>query len=167
MGRLWVKALVHEVGVRKRQEVVSRVLKPGGVVFGDEGWRKAVGEGIYQGWAAYGGELRKIYNRSAFVLDIRQPQSRTGLTQRIFDASACAVPVLTEWSPELEALFDPENALLCFKNLEEAVEMKNRYLKDRQEARKKGEKAKRRVLSHHTYLHRARIILEKINQFRE
>jgi len=162
--RLWVKALVYKVGMKKRQELVSWVLKPGGVVFGDEGWRGAVGEGLYRGQVAYGDELQNIYRKSAFVLDIRQPQSRTGLTQRVFDASACGVPVLTEWSPELEALFDPENELLCFKNLEEAVEMKNRYLKDRQEARKKGEKARRRVLAHHTYLHRARQILEAVNE---
>lgn len=165
LGRLWVKALVYKAGVRKRQELVSWVLKPGGVVFGDEGWRKAAGESLYRGQVAYGDELQNIYSKSAFVLDIRQPQSRTGLTQRVFDAGACGVPVLTEWSPELEALFDPENELFFFKNLEEAVEMKERCLKEPNEVRKKGERARRRVLAHHTYLHRARRILEAVNQF--
>jgi hypothetical protein len=165
--RLWVQACVYRVGIKKRQEVVSGVLGPAGYVFGDEGWVEALGESVYQGWVPYGDELRKVYSRSAFVLDLRQPQSRTGLTQRIFDASACGSPVLMEWSPELETLFDPRDEVLYFHNLEEAVEKKERYLTDPKAARKVGEKAMLRVLAHHTYRHRAARILQAVHQFRE
>jgi spore maturation protein CgeB len=165
--RLWVQACVYKVGIKKRQEVVSGVLGPAGCVFGDEGWVEALVEGLYRGWVPYGDELRKIYRGSGFVLDVRQPQGRTGLTQRIFDASACGSPVLTEWSPELETLFDPGDELLCFHNLEQAVEKKKCYLTDPKAARKVGEKARLRVLAHHTYRHRAARILQALQQFRE
>jgi len=155
------------VGIKKRQEVVSGVLGPAGCVFGDEGWVETLSEGLYRGWVLYGDELRKVYNSGAFILDVRQPQARTGLTQRMFDASACGSPVLTEWSPELERLFDPGDEVSCFHNLEEAVEKKERYLTDPKAARKLGEKARLKVLAHHTYRHRAARILRALQQFRE
>jgi spore maturation protein CgeB len=164
--RLWVEACVYKVGARKRQEVVSRVLQAGGGVFGDEGWRDFVDTDLYRGRIAYGDELREIYNGSAFILDVRQPQARTGLTQRIFDAGACGGPVLTEWSAELETLFDPGDELLCFHNLDEAIEMRERYLYDPNGARKRGRKAMQRVLAHHTYRNRAARILQSLYQFR-
>jgi len=164
--RLWVKACVYQLGIRKRKEVVSRVLESGGAVFGDEGWRDILANGLYRGWVKYGDDLRKIYNHSSFVLDVRQPQSRTGLSQRVFDASACGIPVITEWSPEIEYLFDPEEELLSFRHPEEAREMKERCLQDPDKARKMGEKARKRVLAHHTYRHRAKQILQALHQFR-
>jgi hypothetical protein len=164
--RFWVEACVYEVGIRKRREIVSEVLSPAGSLYGDERWRDFVDKDLYKGWIAYGEELRKLYSQSGFILDVRQPQSRTGLTQRIFDASACAGAVLTEWSPELEVLFDPENELLSFHNLDGAIEMRERYLRDPRGAQKRGEKAMRRVLAHHTYRNRAVCILQALHQFR-
>jgi len=141
-------------------------LKPGGGVFGDEGWRNVVGEGFYRGWIAYGDALRKVYNGSTFILDVRQPQAHTGLTQRIFDASACGIPVLAEWSPEFEILFDPGDEPLCFYNPDGAVEMRELCLRDPKGARKRGEKARQRVLAHHTYRNRAVRILQALEEFR-
>jgi spore maturation protein CgeB len=154
------------VGIRKRREVVSGVLGCAGSVYGDERWRDFVDKDLYRGWVAYGDELRKIYSESTFILDVRQPQARTGLTQRIFDASACGGAVLTEWSPELEVLFDPENELLSFHNLDGAIKMRERYLRDPRGAQKRGEKAMQRVLAHHTYRNRAARILQALQEFR-
>ena len=149
--RLWAQACLHEIGMWKRREVVGGVLKTGGGVFGDEGWRNVAGESLYRGRIGYGGALRKIYNGSTFILDVRQPQARTGLSQRIFDASACGVPVLSEWSPELELLFDSGEEPLGFHSLEEAVEMREFYLRDPRASRQRAEKSRRRVLADHTY----------------
>ena len=164
--RLWVQACVYEVGIRKRREVVTKVLKPGGGVFGDEGWGNIVGEDLYRGWIAYGGALRKVYNGSTFILDVRQPQARTGLSQRIFDASACGVPVLAEWSPEFEILFDPEDEPLGFFTPDGAVERRELCLRDPEGARKRAEKSRQRVLACHTYRNRAVRILQALQQFK-
>lgn len=161
--RLWVQALVYHVGIIKRREVVGQVVKPGGAVFGDEGWRSSLlGENLYKGRIEYGDELRRVYSNSTFVLDVRQPQNRTGLSQRIFDASACGCPVLSEWSPELEFLFEPEDEIFSFKNLAEALEMKEGFLQDPKGLQQQGEKARQRVLNHHTYRHRAAQILKAL-----
>jgi hypothetical protein len=164
--RLWVQACVYEVGIRKRREVVTRVLKPGGGVFGDEGWGNVVGEGLYRGRIAYGGALRKVYNGSTFILDVRQPQARTGLSQRIFDASACGVPVLAEWSPEFEILFDPGDEPFGFFNPHGAMEKRELCLQEPKGARKRAEKSRQRVLACHTYRNRAVRILQALQQFK-
>ena len=145
---------------------MSRVLGRTGSVYGDGRWRDFVDKDLYKGWVAYGDDLRKIYRESAFILDVRQPQARTGLTQRIFDASACGRAVLSEWSPELEVLFDPEIEVLSFHNLDEAIEMKECYLRDPRSAQKRGEQARQKVLAHHTYRIRAACILEVLRQFK-
>jgi spore maturation protein CgeB len=149
----------------KRREIVSNVIKPGGGVFGDEGWSSLLRENLYQGRIEYGDELRRVYSNSTFVLDVRQPQSRTGLSQRIFDAMVCRCPVLSEWSPEVEALFGPEDEIFGFRNLAEALEMRERCLQDPKDVQKKGEKARQKVLARHTYRHRAIQILKTLYSF--
>ncbi len=167
MGGLWVKAVMYGLGLRKRQELISRVMRPTGAVFGNGGWQKCLGGDIYRGEVSYGEELRRIYNRSAFVLDTRQPQSRTGLTQRIFDAGLCGRPVLTEWSPELARLFDPEKELFAFRNLAEAKEGKEKILKEPQDARKTGNRLRKRIWAQHTFRHRAERMLQVLNMGRK
>lgn len=156
--RLWRHTAIHLLGTWKRRELVSRLIGPGGGVFGDRGWEKTVGN-LYHGQVAYGEELRRVYNGSAFVLDIRPPQAWTGLTQRIFDASACGRPVLAEYSPELEILFEPADGLSCFQSAEEAQEIKKHFFYSPCEIRKRAEKTREKVLSCHTYRHRAEEIL--------
>jgi len=153
LGKLWAHACVFKLGTMKRKEIVCRILAKG-AIFGDDGWREA-GEDHFQGPAKYGVELSWIYNRSSFVLDIRQPQARTGLTQRVFDAGACGVPVLTEWSPELEMLFDPEHELSFFRTIDEGIQRRDDLLQSSQRARKKAQAAKKRILKQHTYKERA------------
>jgi len=162
--RLWIHAAVYVLGIWKRRELVSRLIGPAGGVFGDRGWAQAVGT-LYQGQIAYGEEVRKVYNNSSFILDIRQPQSRTGLTQRIFDAGACARPVLVEYSPELELFFEPEDELFYFMNPEQALDLKNRYFNNCAEERMKTEKARRNILAQHTYRHRAAQLLNILRQY--
>jgi glycosyltransferase involved in cell wall biosynthesis len=164
LARLWVHGTVYRLGQRKRKEIVSRVIGEGGGVFGDRGWEKPLGR-LYRGEVSYGEDLRRVYNGSSFVLDIRQPQSRTGLTQRIFDSAACGTPVLADFSPELDSLFDREGEIFTFRTLEEAKELKNLILLDPPTTIKKGGRARKRVLALHTYRNRAREILGALHRF--
>ncbi len=164
LAKIWIHTYAHGLGKRKRVEVVSRLLN-GGLVFGDEGWREFLPDS-YRGRIGYGGELRAAYTGSSFVLDVRQPQSRTGLTQRVFDAGSCGVPVLTEWTPELEILFDAERELFSFRTIEEGVRKREELIQSIPAGRQKARYARRRVLDQHTYTHRARKILESLREDR-
>jgi spore maturation protein CgeB len=159
LWRLWVLGCVREVGIRKRVEIVREVLTPGGAVFGDAGWRGSIPPGMYRGSVTYGEALREVYAQSGFVLDVKQPQSRSGLSQRAFDASACGVPVVAEFSREMEFSFEPDEEILTFRNVEEAKEARDRCLGDPAASRTRSRRARRRVLAHHTFVHRARDML--------
>jgi hypothetical protein len=162
LAKIWIRVFAFRLGRRKRVESVSRLLN-GGVVFGDEGWREFLPD-HYQGRIGYGDKLRTVYNGSSFVLDVRQPQARTGLTQRVFDAGCCGVPVLTEWTPELEVLFDTERELFSYRTIEEGIRKREELLISIPTALRRAEEARGRVLRHHTYTHRVRGILEALKE---
>jgi hypothetical protein len=161
---LWVHAVVYALGIRKRRELVSRIIGEGGGVYGDQGWHEITGD-LYRGEVAYGDDLRRLYNGVGFVLDIRPPQARTGLTQRMFDASACGRPVLAEFSPEIESLFVPEKEVLTFHTLEEAQETKEIMIRDPRKVARIGGRARDKVLALHTYRHRAGQIMEAFQRY--
>ena len=156
--RLWVHTAMYFLGIRKRRELVCHLIGPNGGVFGDSGWKSWAGE-LYRGTVRYGGDLRRVYNQSAFVLDICQPQARSGLTQRVFDAGACGRPVLAEYSPELEIIFKPEDEFLSFRGKDEAAEMKRQFVRHPQEAFARAAKFRKRILAEHAYRHRAEQML--------
>ncbi len=163
LARLWAHTAVYALGRKKREEIVSRVISQGGGVFGNREWEQTLGN-IYHGEVTYGEGLRRVYQSSAFVLEARQPQSRTGLTQRIFDASACGIPVLAEHSPELEEHFNPQEYIFPFRTIDEALERKKIIL-SLPKLSPVALRARNRVLAHHTYRHRAMRIVEAVQPF--
>lgn len=165
LARLWVKVCLYQIGIKKRKEAVFRILNGQDAVFGDDRWRLVLRKDLYRGEIEYGDEVRSIYNQASFILDLRPAQSRTGITQRIFDASACGVPTLMEWSRELELLFDSPEELFYFRNLAEAEETRELILKDREKTKKKVGKILRITLGEHTFLNRARFLLEELKKF--
>jgi len=160
---LWAHSTLYALGRKKREEIVSRVIGEGGGVFGSREWEPIMGK-YYRGEVTYGEGLRRIYQTSSFVLETRQSQSRTGLTQRIFDASACGIPTLAESSPELEQFFDFQEEIFSFQTLEEALERKKEILSS-QQSTLRAVRARNRVLAQHTYRHRAARILETLQRF--
>lgn len=158
--RLWVKSCLHLAGRLKRAEVVEKVLGARGAVFGDSGWADLLQQTPFLGPVRYGPPLRDVYLRSSFVLEVRQPQSQGGLSQRVFDASLCNRPVLAEWSPELEHILGGPKRVFSFSSLEEAEEARARCLGFPAEAREMACLARKEVLSRHTFLHRAAFLLE-------
>jgi hypothetical protein len=163
LARLWAHSTAYALGRKKRKEIVSRVIGEGGGVFGNREWEQIVGK-YFRGEVAYGDGLRRIYQTSAFVLETRQPQGRTGLTQRLFDASSCGVPVLAEHSPELDQFFNLREEFFSFRALDEAFERKKEILSGRESALR-AVRARNRVLAQHTYRHRAARILEALQRF--
>ena len=66
---------------------------------------------------------------------------------RLFEAAACAVPVVSDWWPGLDEFFAPDREIL----VEETVA---RLDLSEEELRAVGERARRRVLAEHTAEHR-------------
>jgi spore maturation protein CgeB len=101
-------------------------------------------------------EHRAFYSAQRFTLNItRADMVRAGYSPsiRLFEAAACATPIISDYWPGLETLFTPGEEILIVDAPEEAVY----YLRELPESDlvALGRRARSRVLAEHTTAHRA------------
>jgi spore maturation protein CgeB len=99
---------------------------------------------------------RAFYNAQRFTLNItRDDMRRAGYAPsvRLFEAAACATPIISDFWPGLESFFEPEREILIAHSAEDVLD----YLSQVTEAERRaiGERARQRVLAGHTAAHRA------------
>jgi spore maturation protein CgeB len=99
---------------------------------------------------------RAFYNAQRYTLNItRADMRRAGYAPsvRLFEAAACATPIISDFWPGLETFFEPEREILIARSAEDVL----RYLSDISEAERRalGERARQRALTGHTAAHRA------------
>jgi spore maturation protein CgeB len=101
-------------------------------------------------------EHRAFYNAQRFTLNVtRADMIAAGWSPsvRLFEAAACGTPIISDWWPGLDSLFDPGSEIVVAPDtasvLETLATMPDR---DRQSM---GERARKRILACHTAAHRA------------
>ena len=107
------------------------------------------------------GEHRAFYGAQRFALHVTRRDLALAAhapSVRLFEAAACAVPVISDPWPGLEALFEPDHEILVARSPEDTL----RYLREVPDAERDaiGEHARARVLSTHTAAHRAETLEE-------
>jgi spore maturation protein CgeB len=70
---------------------------------------------------------------------------------RLFEAAACATPIVSDYWPGLEQFFEPGREILVVSN---AHEVEDALSLDHEQLRHIGEAARQRVLAEHTADHR-------------
>jgi spore maturation protein CgeB len=99
---------------------------------------------------------RDFYNRQRFTLNItRADMIRAGWSPsvRLFEAAACATPIISDRWPGLEAIFEPGREIVLADGARDVLKTLRGMPEDRRVAM--GEQARRRVLAEHTAAHRA------------
>lgn len=101
-------------------------------------------------------EHRDFYGQQVFTLNLtRSEMVRWGYSPsvRLFEAAACAVPVISDYWSGLETVFEPGKELLVARHAQDTL----RYLETItvSEARAMGEAARNRVMTQHSAGHRA------------
>lgn len=97
-----------------------------------------------------------FYGAQRFTLNVtRAPMRRLGWSPsvRLFEAAACATPILTDPWPGLAAFFRPGEEIFVVRGPAEVLELLRRCPEERRRA--VGERARARVLAAHTPAHRA------------
>ena len=102
-------------------------------------------------------EHARFYAQQRFTLNVtRADMVRAGWSPsvRLFEAAACAVPVISDLWEGLETVFEPEREILVARSTSDVL----RYLAElpEEERRAIGERARHRVLAEHTADHRAK-----------
>jgi spore maturation protein CgeB len=101
-------------------------------------------------------EHRAFYNAQLFTLNItRAAMVRAGYSPsiRLFEAAACAMPIISDYWPGLDMLFTPGKEILVADTPEKVMY----YLRELPEPERAalGRRAQARVLGEHTAAHRA------------
>lgn len=102
------------------------------------------------------GEHRRFYNSQRFTLNItRADMIRAGYSPsvRLFEAAACGVPIISDYWPGLEEIFEPGSEILIAGSTEEALAIIREMPES--ERRRTAYRARWRVLEQHTSFHRA------------
>jgi spore maturation protein CgeB len=107
-------------------------------------------------------EHRKFYNSQRFTLNItRQNMIKAGYSPsvRLFEAAACAIPVISDYWKGLDEFFTFGKEILISRSFKETLSFLKNYSEEQR--LKIGQRARERVLSHHTSAHRA----EELEQY--
>ncbi|MBD0298118.1 MAG: glycosyltransferase [Flavisolibacter sp.] len=99
---------------------------------------------------------RMFYNQQRFTLNItRSDMVKAGFSPsvRLFEAAACAIPVISDYWDGIDSIFEIGTEILISLNTADTI----RYLTvlSEEERRNIGERARIKVLNHHTAAHRA------------
>jgi spore maturation protein CgeB len=100
-----------------------------------------------------------FYSSSRLTLSVtRQPMAEMGWcpSGRLFEAAACATPILTDWWPGLDEFFNPGKEILVARTAQDALDALE--LSDG-ELQRIGDSARERVRAEHTSERRAEDLL--------
>lgn len=101
-------------------------------------------------------EHRRFYNNQRFTMNItRADMIKAGYSPsvRLFEAAACGTPIISDYWDGIDSIFKIGEEILISKSADDTIF----YLTNISEAERKamGERARQKVLNHHTAAHRA------------
>ena len=108
-------------------------------------------------------EHPRFYARQRFTLNVtRAAMVRSGWSPsvRLFEAAACATPVISDWWEGLDRFFRPGAEILVARSANDVVELTQTLTPD--DARRIGSAARERVLAEHTPTRRAEALEENV-----
>jgi spore maturation protein CgeB len=100
-------------------------------------------------------EHRKFYNSQRFTLNVtRRDMIEAGYSPsvRLFEAAACATPIISDYWQGLDELFAPNEEILIARSADDTLRILEMPDAERRDI---GKRARRRVNSEHTARHRA------------
>jgi spore maturation protein CgeB len=153
--RDWMEAMVAEPSRRLDD---ARFALGGGEFRGDTGRAELVGDVPFNVFPEAISAARVNLNIT------RRPHATVpaSSTARPFELASCGAAIVSNPYEGLERWFEPGRELLVVSSAEEAVDAYRELLDDPGAAEAMGARARERVLDEHTYVHRARRLLELI-----
>jgi spore maturation protein CgeB len=145
-------------GTRRLRHDLARALEPEGlVVCGDAAWSTVTSS--CRDFVNYKQDLSGFYRDTEVNLNTTSIQMATTVNQRVFDCPAAGGFLLTDAQSALHDLFDVEQEVAIYHSMEECRELLRDYRKHPETRRAMTERARKRVLGEHTYVHRLQDIV--------
>lgn len=150
-----------------RNGCVRELLPFSPLIVGDSGWniefRHDARKPRLLPPITYYTDLPRFYPCSTINFNCTSKQMKGAVNQRIFDVPASGAFVLTDWRPQMEALFDP-GEMACYHDKEEIPHLVRHYLSHPREREAVADAGRRRVLRCHTWAHRLKDMLDEMRR---
>lgn len=131
------------------------------------GWNEHENHATIHSFSSGGISLKatsRIYAKSKTVVNLKNSVNVVnGLNQRSFDPCASGAVLFHDYIADLERHFDLEKEIVVFHDVEDFEAGYERIISDPESAIRIAEAGRRRVLSEHTYLHRAQAVLDDLS----
>lgn len=156
-------AALWRASQKHRVENIAPLTGTGLQVYGDAAWQDFLPDPrAYGGRIGYNRQLPAFYQCVGVNLNLTSLQMKDGLNQRVFDVPAAGAFLLTDFKEALLDLFHPDE-VATYRHPEEAREKLQYFAAHEQERHALAARARERVLSQHTFLHRVRTIIESLS----
>lgn len=150
-----------------RNGCVRELLPFSPLIVGDGGWniefRHDVRKPRLLPSITYYTDLPRFYPCSVINFNCTSKQMKGAVNQRIFDAPATGAFVLTDWRPQMDALFEPHE-IACYRDKEEIPDLVRYYLDHPRERQAVALAGRKRVLRCHTWAHRLKDMLDEMRR---
>jgi spore maturation protein CgeB len=134
-------------------------------LLGGAGWEdKTVPRNVRKAGHVGTGDHNAFFSSSLAALNVnRASMARYGFSPptRIFEAAGAGACLISDAWAGLEQFLEPGEEVLVANNGDEVAELLGKL--DRDQAERVARAARKRVLSHHTYVHRARQVNDVLN----
>jgi spore maturation protein CgeB len=141
---------------RLRRDLIGRLAREGLEVRGDDAWREVVQSA--KPAVSYTGALPAFYRACEINVNTTSIQMPTAVNQRVFDGPAAGGFLLTDAQSALQDLFDLRDEVVCYESVEQCAELLQWYRRHPAARHDVVSRARKRILSEHTYLHRLKAI---------
>lgn len=111
----------------------------------------------------YGDDYADLMNRSKIVINAAQGSS--GVSQRVFEASACGAAVFTNYNKDLYDLFN-EDEIVCWNNFDDLVNRLKLYFDNKDNIKILGERGKTCTIHNHLAQHRFKQMVKDIETWK-
>lgn len=108
-------------------------------------------------------QMVEVYNKSWINLGIGfiGDTKLTCLKGRDFEVPSCGVVYMTNYSRELELVYDVNKEILTYTSAADCADKINKFLKNKSDLEAIGKRARQAVLSRHTWHHRFQQMLQE------
>jgi spore maturation protein CgeB len=135
-------------------------------VFGDHWGKYFMLKGqpppAYYKGKATGEVVNKLYRSSKIVLNIHHSHSIEGLNTRTFDILACGAFEMVDYKKNVEEHFEIDKEIVTFENINELKSKIEFYSRNDDLRKAISERGRQRVLSEHTWVHRAKDVVTAV-----
>lgn len=152
-----------DVSFINRGEIIRQLQESNLHVYGTETWLNVISRPeILKGTIDYINELPLLYKAAKINLNISSGQLITSVNQRVFDVPCAGGFLLTDYKSELREMFKIGQESVYYRDYNDLKEKINYYLQHPEERQAIAQAGQKRVLNEHTYLHRARELVQTL-----